>query len=171
MDDDVTGSSDTNTSPLPRACQVVADAAIAAGVTIDIKVLGQSSRTAEEAADACGTTVGQIVKSLVFAGKDSGKPVLLLVSGANRVKEGLVGRAIGEKIVRPDADFVRDKTGFAIGGIPPFGHAEKLATYIDEDLMAFDTVWAAAGTPNSVFEIKPGDLARACGATTIAVHD
>jgi len=159
----------SDTASLPRACQLVADAAAASGVTIDIKVLDQSSRTAEEAAAACGTTVGQIVKSLVFAGAESGKPVLLLVSGANRVKEGLVGRIIGEKIVRPDADFVRDKTGFAIGGIPPFGHAEKLATYIDEDMMAFDTVWAAAGTPNSVFEIRPTELQHACGASLIAV--
>ena len=156
---------------LPNACQRVAGAARAKGLDIAIHVLSQSSRTAEEAAQACGTTVGRIVKSLVFAGKDTGRPVLLLVSGDNRVKEGLVGRTVGEKIVRPDADFVRDKTGFAIGGIPPLGHAEPLATFIDEDLLQYETVWAAAGTPISVFEARPADLVQACGATVIAVHD
>lgn len=156
---------------LPKACQRVAHAAQAAGMSIAIHVLEQSSRTAEEAAQACGTSVAQIVKSLVFQGKDSGKPILLLVSGANRVKEGLVGRMIGEKIVRPDADFVRRVTGFAIGGIPPLGHAETLATYIDEDLLAHDRVWAAAGTPNSVFPVSPAELLKACDANRIAVHD
>ena len=154
---------------LPRACQAVANAAAKAGLAIEIHVLAQSSRTAEEAAAACGTTVARIVKSLVFRGKGSGRPILLLVSGANRVRENHVGRLVGEKIVRPDADFVRQVTGFAIGGIPPFGHAEPPATFIDEDLMAHDTVWAAAGTPNSVFEITPAELQRACDAKLIAV--
>jgi len=161
----------TPNTDLPGACRRVADAASAAGLDIAIHVLDQSSRTAEEAAEACGTTVERIVKSLVFAGKDSGTPILLLVSGNNRVKENLVGRTIGEKIVRPDAAFVREKTGFAIGGIPPLGHAEPLSVWIDEDLLRHDTVWAAAGTPNSVFEVSPGKLLEACGATAIAVHD
>ena len=91
--------------------------------------MAESTRTAEEAAAACSTTVERIVKSLVFQGKESGKAILLLVSGANRVKENAVGRLIGEKIVRPDAAFVREATGFAIGGIPPFGQAAPLATW------------------------------------------
>ncbi|MEC9343152.1 MAG: YbaK/EbsC family protein [Pseudomonadota bacterium] len=156
---------------LPEACRRVATAARAAGLEIGIHVLDQSSRTAEKAAEACGTTVGQIVKSLVFAQEQGTRPVLLLVSGANRVKESLVGEVLGETIVRPDADFVRNATGFAIGGIPPLGHAEPLATYIDEDLLAHGIVWAAAGTPNSVFAVDPKALMLACGATAIAVTD
>ncbi len=156
---------------LPRACRAVEEAARERGLVIDIRIMDQSTRTAEEAAIACQTTVAQIVKSLVFAGAETDRPVLLLVSGANRVKEKLVARAIGEKIVRPDADFVRKTTGFAIGGIPPFGHAEPLTTFMDEDLMAFDTVFAAAGSPNSIFPVSPGDLLRATGAQLIAVHD
>jgi prolyl-tRNA editing enzyme YbaK/EbsC (Cys-tRNA(Pro) deacylase) len=161
----------TPAEDLPGACRRIAEAAAVVGLEISIRVLDQSSRTAEEAAEACGTTVAQIVKSLVFQGKQSGKPILLLVSGANRVREGLVGRTIGEKIIRPDADFVRAVTGFAIGGIPPLGHAEPLATYIDEDLLAHDTVWAAAGTPNSVFPVSPAELHKASGATVIVVHE
>lgn len=156
---------------LPKACARVAEAAASAGLDIAVHVLDRSSRAAEDAAQACGTSVAQIVKSLVFQGRDSGRPILLLVSGANRVKEGLVGRTLGEKIIRPDADFVRAATGFAIGGIPPLGHAGAIATFIDADLLAHETVWAAAGTPSSVFPVSPAQLQKACGATVIAVHD
>lgn len=140
-----------------------------AGLSIDIRIMADSTRTAEEAAAACGTSVAQIVKSLVFQGKESGKPYLLLVSGSNRVKEGLVGRTIGEKIVRPDAGFVREQTGFAIGGIPPLGHDRPIATYVDADLLKFDEVFAAAGTPNAIFGVDPRALCEACGAEAIAV--
>jgi prolyl-tRNA editing enzyme YbaK/EbsC (Cys-tRNA(Pro) deacylase) len=150
--------------PLPRACQLVEAAGKAAGAPVAIRVLGQSTRTAEEAASACGCKVGQIVKSLVFRGKSSGKPILLLVSGANRVDESAIARLIGEKIERPDAEFVRAKTGFAIGGIPPFGHERPLATFMDEDLLEFPSVFAAAGTPNSIFEIEPRSLLAASNA-------
>ena len=148
---------DTRTRPggLPRACQLVQAAAQAAGVAIDIRVHSQSTRTAEEAAAACGCKTGQIVKSLVFRAKNSGNPVLFLVSGANRVRESAIAGMLGEKIERPDADFVREKTGYAIGGIPPFGHPAPLLTLMDEDLLAFANVFAAAGTPNSIFEIDP----------------
>ena len=123
-----------------------------------------STRTAEEAAAACGVTVGQIVKSLVFLGAQSGKPYLLLVSGANRVDEQGVAAHLGEPLVRPKAETVRALTGFAIGGVPPLGHATKLATYIDPDLLQYDVVWAAAGTPRAVFAANPRDLQRAVGA-------
>ncbi|MGW8369325.1 MAG: YbaK/EbsC family protein, partial [Gammaproteobacteria bacterium] len=96
-------------------------------------------------------------------------PYLLLVSGANRVNERAVARDLGEKLRRPDADDVRELTGFAIGGIPPLGHKSPLKTYIDRDLLAFKTVWAAAGTPTSVFEVVPDDLVRATEATIIEV--
>jgi prolyl-tRNA editing enzyme YbaK/EbsC (Cys-tRNA(Pro) deacylase) len=161
----------TDQAILPRACLVVAEAARNAGLDIEIQLMDASTRTAEEAAAACGCEVGQIVKSLVFQGKESGKPVLLLVSGANRVKENAVARKIGEKIVRPDAEFVRGKTGFAIGGIPPLGHAEKLETWFDKALLQYQTVYAAAGTPNAIFAVDPARLLEACGGRAIAVHD
>ncbi len=154
---------------LPEACQRVADAALALGLNVEIQVLAQSSRTADEAAIACECSVGQIVKSLVFRGAASEKPYLLLVSGANRVDEAGVASAIGEPLIRPDARFVREVTGFAIGGIPPFGHARPLATYIDRDLLRHSTVFAAAGTPNSIFSVDPMRLADATNATTIVV--
>jgi prolyl-tRNA editing enzyme YbaK/EbsC (Cys-tRNA(Pro) deacylase) len=158
------------TEPLPDAsCRVVA-AAAALGLALDVRQHEAPTRTAEEAAAACGCGVAQIVKSLVFRGRMSGKPYLLLVSGANRVNERSVAAHLGEKLERPDAAYVRETTGYAIGGIPPLGHASLLATYLDEALLAFPTVWAAAGTPNTVFEIAPAALAEAVGAKTISVR-
>jgi prolyl-tRNA editing enzyme YbaK/EbsC (Cys-tRNA(Pro) deacylase) len=152
----------------PAAARVQ-DAAKALGLDIAIVTHAQSTRTAEEAAMACGCAVGQIVKSLVFQLKSSGTPVLLLVSGANRVDEKAVAGVIGEPLKRPDAATVRDLTGYAIGGIPPLGHARPLKTYIDKDLLAFDQVWAAAGTPDSVFAIDPKLLAEKSGAVMLRV--
>ena len=156
-------------SDLKPASRRVAEAAEKAGLSINIVTHYQSTRTAEEAAAACGCGVGQIVKSLVFQGKTSGAPVLLLVSGANRVNEKAVGRHIGEALKRPDATFVRDATGFAIGGIPPLGHASPLKTYVDQALLQYATVWAAAGTPESVFEVEPSALVEATAASVIEV--
>ena len=116
------------------------------------------ARTAQDAADSVGSTVGQIVKSLVFRGSDSGKPYLLLVSGDNRVNEKAVARDLGEPLQRPDAAYVREVTGFAIGGIPPLGHAQPMAIYMDEDLLSKDEIWAAAGTPRCVFATNPQAL-------------
>lgn len=157
-------------SDVPEACQRVANAAVALGLDVEVQVLAQSSRTAEEAAIACNCAVGQIVKSLVFRGAASGKPYLLLVSGANRVDEAGVASTIGEPLARPDARFVREITGYAIGGIPPFGHATQLATYIDRELLRHATVHAAAGTPNSIFAVDPKRLAEATAAMIIAVR-
>ena len=157
-------------SDLQEASKRVAAAAQALGLDIGVRALAASTRTAEEAAAACGCAVGQIVKSLVFRGAASGKPYLLLVSGANRVDEAGVASAIGEGLVRPDARFVRDATGFAIGGIPPFGHVTRLATFIAGDLLGHDVVFAAAGTPQSIFSVDPRRLADATGATVIAVR-
>ena len=139
------------------------------GLTVELKEHEQSTRTAEEAAAACGCAVGQIVKSLVFKGRKSGKPYMLLVSGDNRVDQKGVAAQIGEPLDRPDADFVRELTGFAIGGIPPFGHDTPLATFMDEDLFRHAAIWAAAGSPNAVFPTSPVELERACGATRIKV--
>lgn len=156
-------------NPLPSAAAKVQAAADAIGLAIAIRLMPDSTRTAAEAAAACGCAVGQIVKSLIFKGKDTGKPLLLLVSGANRVNEKGVAAAVGEQLVRPDADFVREATGFAIGGIPPFGHAARLSAFMDEDLLQYGTVWAAAGTPNAVFAANPGRLRDAVGAAVIRV--
>jgi prolyl-tRNA editing enzyme YbaK/EbsC (Cys-tRNA(Pro) deacylase) len=106
---------------------------------------------------------------LIFKGKKSGKPYLLLVSGSNRVNEHVVERSIDEPILRPEADFVREATGFAIGGIPPLGFATQIHTYLDEDLLQYETVWAAAGTPNAVFEVDPEALRVAVSAHVIKV--
>ncbi len=127
------------------------------------------SRTAEDAAKAVGCAVGQIVKSLVFRGQQSGRAYLILVSGANRVDEMKMAVHLGEALERPDADFVREATGFAIGGVAPIGGSDTLTTVMDEDLFAFATVWAAAGTPRHVFECAPLQLRSATGATVGAV--
>ena len=131
---------------LEPAAQRVQDALRARGLGSEVRHMRQTTRTAEEAAAACGCTIGQIVKSLIFRGGRSGKPYLLLVSGANRVDEKGVAASIGEPLRRPDAQYVRDVTGFAIGGIPPLGHDTPLATFMDETLLHYDVVWAAAGT-------------------------
>ena len=156
-------------SELKAAPQRVQRAADALGLAVRVVEKAQSTRTAEEAAAACGCAVGQIIKSLVFRGKQTGKPVLLLVSGANRVDQKGVAAAIGEALDRPDAAFVREVTGFAIGGIPPFGHSQPLPTWIDKDLLQYETVWAAAGSPEAVFEVDPRRLAEVIGATIIDV--
>ena len=120
----------------------------------------ESTRTAQEAAERAGCELGQIVKSLIFKGKTTGKPILVLTSGANRVDEKRISEYAGERISRADADFVRSVTGFAIGGVPPIGHAQRMETYLDEDFLQYRTIWAAAGTPNAIFELKTDDLQR-----------
>jgi prolyl-tRNA editing enzyme YbaK/EbsC (Cys-tRNA(Pro) deacylase) len=150
---------------LPPSVNRVVEAAKALGLSIAPRLMPASTRTAQEAAAACGCAVAQIVKSLVFTGAASGRSYLLLVSGANRVDEKAAARLLGEALKRPDAERVRESTGFAIGGIPPLGHATPSPVWLDEDLLAFDLVWAAAGHPNAVFPIDPKLLARATGAT------
>ena len=130
--------------------------------------MGESTRTAEDAARACNCAVGQIVKSLIFKGQESGDLVLLLVSGTNRVDMDAAATAAGEPLDRADAAEVRARTGFAIGGVSPIGHLEAPRIWMDEDLMAFDPIWAAAGAPDAVFRTTPAELARATGA--LAAH-
>ena len=156
-------------SVLPPSAQKVQDAAAALGLGVTVVEMAQPTRTAEEAAATCGVTVGQIVKSLVFLGSTSGRPYLLLVSGANRVNEKEVAAHLGEKLKRPDADAVRALTGYAIGGIPPFGHDTALATYMDRALLQYDAIWAAAGTPKAVFRTEPAALRDATKAVVIDV--
>ena len=155
------------TRDLAPAAARVATAARDLGLAIEVVAMPASTRTAEEAAAACGCAVGEIVKSLVFRGRASNRPYLLLVAGSNRVDETAGAGAIGEALKRARADDVREITGYAIGGIPPFGHATPLAVFIDRDLLDHARVWAAAGTPHAVFAVDPAALAAAVGATTI----
>ena len=143
---------------LSPTAQKIQEALQALGFDLTIIEHAESTRTAQEAAERVGVTLGQIVKSLIFKGKLSGKPILVLTSGANRVNENRIKEYAGEKIERADADFVRTVTGYAIGGVPPIAHAQKMVTYLDEDLLQYDVIWAAAGTPNAVFELTPTDL-------------
>lgn len=129
----------------------------------------ESTRTAQEAADRAGCELGQIVKSLIFKGKDSGRPILVLASGPNRVNEKQIGEYVGESIGKADADFVRTTTGFAIGGVPPVGHAQAMETYLDEDFLKYNTIWAAAGTPNAIFELRTEDLQKMTNGKTVKV--
>jgi Cys-tRNA(Pro) deacylase len=135
------------------------------GVEATVTEFAESTRTAQEAAAAVGTTVGQIVKSLVFVAGD--RSILALVSGANRVDLRKLSAAAGGMVRRANADAARAATGYAIGGVPPVGHDTSLATYCDASLLAFDQVWAAAGTPNAVFPLAPQDLVRITGAEVV----
>jgi prolyl-tRNA editing enzyme YbaK/EbsC (Cys-tRNA(Pro) deacylase) len=130
------------------------------GYEFEVIEFTESTRTAKEAADRVGCQLGQIVKSLVFRGSTSGKCILVLTSGANRVDEKRISGYIGESLARADPDFVRKMTGYSIGGVPPVGHIHPLETYIDEDLVNYPRVWAAAGTPNAVFELSSSELVK-----------
>jgi len=139
------------------------------GFELNVIEFSDSTRTAQEAANAIGCTVGQIAKSLIFKGKTSQKPILIIASGVNRVNEKLVKEYIGEQLEKADAEFVLKHTGFVIGGIPPVGHIEPITTFIDEDLMQYDEIWAAAGTPNTVFKLTPKILLEITKGTVIKV--
>ena len=145
---------------LSPSAQKIQDQLKALGFDYTVIEHTESTRTAQEAADRAGCELGQIVKSLIFKGKESGKPILVLTSGANRVDEKCISAYAGEVISRADADFVRAVTGFAIGGVPPIGHLLIMDTYLDEDFLQFETIWAAAGTPNAIFEMKTEDLQK-----------
>lgn len=145
------------------------DALLDAGIQTEPVEFGESTRTAEDAARALGVEVGQIVKSLVFM--SGSEPVLALVSGANRASMGKLGEALGGGVKRADADTVRRATGFAIGGVPPLGHAQRLRTLIDADLLLYPMVYAAAGTPNSIFPIEPRALVSATGGQVVALKE
>ncbi|MFM7082370.1 MAG: YbaK/EbsC family protein [Actinomycetota bacterium] len=146
----------------PNVARVI-EAGQALGLSITARRFPEGTKTAQDAANAIGVAVGQIVKSLVF-GVD-GEIVMAYVSGANQLDEKkLAAAAGGSKCSRVDADAVREATGFPIGGVPPFGHTTQLRIFIDPDLLQYDEVWAAAGTWNDVFPIAPNDLVRASGA-------
>jgi prolyl-tRNA editing enzyme YbaK/EbsC (Cys-tRNA(Pro) deacylase) len=153
--------------PDPRIARVIA-AARALGLDIEPVTFAETTRTAEDAARAIGCDVAQIVKSLIF--RSEGKPLLFLVSGANRLDPRRAAAATDVSVLdKADADLTKRTTGFSIGGVPPFGHASDVPVYIDEDLMRFDVVWAAAGRPDSVFSVDPTILQARIGARVIAL--
>ncbi|MEJ2300520.1 MAG: YbaK/EbsC family protein [Anaerolineales bacterium] len=157
------------TKPLNPSAQKVQEALDAKGYSLKVLELPDSTRTAVEAAQAIGCQVGQIVKSLIFKRKHTNLPILVLASGTNRVDETKVGQLLGESISKAGADFVRHHTGFVIGGVPPVGHAEPIPTFIDEDLLEYAEVWAAAGTPHAVFRLSPRDLENLTGGRVINI--
>ncbi len=137
------------------------------GLEIKVLELTESTRTAQEAAIAAGCEVGQIVKSLVF--RNGKEALMFLVSGKNQLNVKKVANLLGKDITKADADFVKEKTGFVIGGVPPVALSSPIVTFIDEDLLKYDDVWAAAGTPHAIFQIKSNDLARLTGGKVITV--
>ncbi len=139
-------------------------AAAELGLPVEVLELPAATRTAREAAVALGCSTGEIAKSLVFRGKCSDRPVIAIMSGANRVDLDKLAAAAGEALGKADAGFVRDRTGYAIGGVPPFGYVEKIPAFLDADLLVYETVWAAAGGPFALFETSPTALERASGA-------
>jgi prolyl-tRNA editing enzyme YbaK/EbsC (Cys-tRNA(Pro) deacylase) len=139
------------------------------GVDAQVVEMGKTTRSAQDAADAVGCDVGQIAKSLVFKGSASHRAVLVITSGANRVNEASLSEMLSEAVRKADADFVRRKTGYAIGGVPPVGHREPLSVFIDEDLLRYAEIWAAAGTPQAVFKLTPQELVRITGGRVLRV--
>lgn len=154
---------------LSPSAQKVQQALAGFGLDLQVKELTESTRTAQDAAQAVGCDVGQIVKSLVFRGKTSGEAVFVVASGANRVDEKGLAALLGEKIEKADADFAREQTGFAIGGVAPVGHPAPLKTFIDEDLLQYPELWAAAGTPNALFSLTPQQLCLITSGTVLKV--
>ena len=154
---------------LSKSARKVQDALDEFGMKLQVLELPGSTRTAIDAAAAIGCQVGQIAKSLAFRTGDTSKPVLVIASGNNRVNEEGISAYIGEEIEQADAAFVRQATGFVIGGVPPVGHTSEIMTFIDEDLLTYNEIWAAAGTPRAVFRMTPNDLQRITSGKVILV--
>ena len=154
---------------LSASAQRVQDALSAIGLSFQVVELPASTRTAQEAAQTIGCTIKQIVKSLVFRSKQTDKSVLVLASGPNLVNEKVIGQLVAEPIEKANAEFVRERTGFVIGGVPPVGHKERIETYIDQELLQYSELWAAAGTPNAVFKLSSSDLETLTGGRVISI--
>jgi prolyl-tRNA editing enzyme YbaK/EbsC (Cys-tRNA(Pro) deacylase) len=141
----------------------------ARGFNNEVVELKETTRSARDAARAVGCRVEQIAKSIVFRGGRTNHSILVVASGPNRVNEKQISDIISEPLLKADADFVKERTGYAIGGVPPLGHAEAPVTFIDEDLLQYEEIWAAAGTPNAVFKLAPGDLQKMTDGRVISV--
>ena len=152
---------------LSSSAQKVQQALNAIGMQLEVVELPDSTRTSVEAAQAIGCQVGQIAKSIIFRALASQRPIMVIASGPNRVNEKVIETLIGEAIGKADADFVRQRTGFVIGGVPPVGHTEQIETFIDTDLLKYPEIWAAAGTPHAVFCLTPAALLRMTGGKLV----
>jgi len=158
-----------STNILSKSAESVQRVLSQKGVHFKVIELSQSARTAIDAATALGCEVAAIVKSLVFRTATTHMPILVLASGSNRVNEKAIEKHLGEPIVKADADYVREITGFAIGGIPPVGHKQAIKTLIDADLLTLDELWAAAGTPHAVFNLNAKEIVNLTEGTIISI--
>ena len=156
----------TALSPSVRKVQ---DTLTVLGFPNEVVELESTTRTSADAARAVGGRVEQIAKSIVFQGGKTHKPILVIASGPNRVNEHRVAELIGEPLWKADADYVRRKTGFVIGGVPPVGHLETPEIFIDEDLLQHEEIWAAAGSPHAVFRLTPSDLVKMTGGRVVSI--
>jgi prolyl-tRNA editing enzyme YbaK/EbsC (Cys-tRNA(Pro) deacylase) len=156
----------TSLSPSPKKVQ---DILKAFGFPNQVVELQTTTRTSADAAQAVGCQVEQIAKSIVFRGKQTDKPILVIASGPNRVNEKKIEGFISEPLGKADADYVRKHTGFVIGGVPPIGHLETPEIFVDEDLLRYEEIWAAAGSPNAIFKLTPSELIKMTGGRVISV--
>ncbi len=156
-------------APLSVSVKKVQGALKALGFPNEVMELQSTTRTSAEAAQAVGCRVEQIAKSIVFQGKQTQRPILVIASGPNRVNEKRIAELISEPLEKANADYVRNHTGFAIGGVPPIGHPEKLESFIDEDLLQYEEIWAAAGSPYAVFKLTPSDLIQMTGGRVVSI--
>jgi prolyl-tRNA editing enzyme YbaK/EbsC (Cys-tRNA(Pro) deacylase) len=157
------------TGKLYASAKKVQDSLNSQGFQCQVVELPQITRTAREAAKAIGCRVEQIAKSLVFRRVNTNKPILVVASGSNRVNENRLGEQVSEPVEIADADYTRERTGFVIGGVPPIGHVERLETFLDEDLLQYDKIWAAAGHPHAVFRLTPSDLVKMTEGQVISI--
>ncbi len=156
-------------NPLSKNAQIVQNVLNQKGLEFKVMELPASTRTANEAATTIGCQVAQIIKSILFVAQSTRKPILVLASGVNRINEKAIEKEIGMKIVKADADFTKEVTGFPIGGVPPVGHQQVIDTYIDEDLLQYEELWAAAGTANAVFKLNSADLKNLTDGKIISI--
>jgi prolyl-tRNA editing enzyme YbaK/EbsC (Cys-tRNA(Pro) deacylase) len=155
---------------LRPSVQKVQDTLEALGFRNEVVELEATTRTSADAARAVGSTVEQIAKSILFQGGRTHKPVLVIASGPNRVNEKTIAELIGEPLGKADAEYVREKTGFVIGGVPPVGHIEKPEIFIDQDLLQYEQIWVAAGSPHAVFRLSPSELVRMTGGRVVSIR-
>lgn len=158
-----------NTTDLSKSAQRVQEALAEKGFEFKVVELSTSTRTAQDAAASIGCEVAQIVKSLIFCTNKTHQPLLVLASGINQVNEKTIAEHIGETSTKAGADYIREVTGYAIGGIPPIGHKTAINTLIDEDLLQYDNLWAAAGTPHAVFQLKSLVLQNLTNGTVLKI--
>jgi len=154
---------------LKESAQIVQDVIIQSGYNNQVIELPQSTRTAQEAADALNCKVAQIAKSIIFRLVESNEPVLVIASGVNRVNEQQIELLLNQKLGKADAEFVREHTGFVIGGVSPIGHKNTLLTFIDEDLFQYEEIWAAAGHPKAIFQLTPNELLEMTKGTVVNI--